>query len=578
MKHLFVLLFMLSSFSFKMVAQELSENFLKSLKYEELLSLYNEFPSDSTSQEIIARAYLERARKDRDTIKMARGYDRLARIFHPEKNISFADSILELTQNKSHITYPGLAFIIKSFEFEKKENINGQLTNLLLALEKIDLNANRSQEVYVLHKLSLLQARWGDMEKAYKLQSKRHDIVNSSSFKNELEKTARLTFKEDIGEIVNEEKISSLKNWIYICLLDGNYQNANLFLNELNQFSFTLNPNRPSDLSSWIVEAKMEIYFHTCEYYKSFDLANRLLSDEPTGDRKSNILMYKGLALLELGDNTAIKYLQHADSINQYFTSKTDFYYDQLLLDRLYQYFTETNHSIKRIEYLDKLREIDSVLKFNYKFFEPEYISKFEKPIILNEKEAIINDLSKQKSKWLIISQIVFIFFLASSALLTLYFIRQRRYKRRFEAIFIQLTEKEEASKIEAHNSLKTEISADIVEDILLKLNSFEQNKKYLSPNISLNSLAKQLNTNSNYLSRVVNLKLEKNFAQYLHDLRIDYAVSELKKNEKIRKYTIKAIAEECGYSSAESFSRAFYRKNGIYPSYFIKQLNKTIT
>ena len=43
-----------------------------------------------------------------------------------------------------------------------------------------------------------------------------------------------------------------------------------------------------------------------------------------------------------------------------------------------------------------------------------------------------------------------------------------------------------------------------------------------------------------------------------------------------MRKYTIKALSKEFGFSSAESFSRAFYKKFGIYPSYYITELDKS--
>jgi YesN/AraC family two-component response regulator len=92
---------------------------------------------------------------------------------------------------------------------------------------------------------------------------------------------------------------------------------------------------------------------------------------------------------------------------------------------------------------------------------------------------------------------------------------------------------------------------------------------------INLNGLAKKLQTNQNYLSRVVNLKMEKNFSQYLSDLRIEYALEELKSNSVFRKYSVKAIANECGFKTSESFSKAFYKEVGIYPSYYIKKLEK---
>jgi AraC-like DNA-binding protein len=48
-----------------------------------------------------------------------------------------------------------------------------------------------------------------------------------------------------------------------------------------------------------------------------------------------------------------------------------------------------------------------------------------------------------------------------------------------------------------------------------------------------------------------------------------------LKEDKKMRKYNLQAIAIECGFNSAESFSTAFFKKTGIKPSFFIKELDK---
>ena len=87
------------------MAQSPSESLLNSLEYEELLTLFNDFEGDSLAQEKIARTYLERAKVDGDTVKVARGYDRLARIFHPHDNTGDArhvgsrlERVIEKTQ------------------------------------------------------------------------------------------------------------------------------------------------------------------------------------------------------------------------------------------------------------------------------------------------------------------------------------------------------------------------------------------------------------------------------------------------------------------------------------------------
>lgn len=85
------------------------------------------------------------------------------------------------------------------------------------------------------------------------------------------------------------------------------------------------------------------------------------------------------------------------------------------------------------------------------------------------------------------------------------------------------------------------------------------------------------METNPKYLSQVINFYEQKSFSTYIRDLRIQYAVKELKANPILRKYSIQSIAEELGFNSPQSFSKAFYKKTGIYPSYFIRELEKEL-
>jgi len=116
-------------------------------------------------------------------------------------------------------------------------------------------------------------------------------------------------------------------------------------------------------------------------------------------------------------------------------------------------------------------------------------------------------------------------------------------------------------------------ISKEILEVVLLKLNAFEQQKGYLSTSINLNSLSKILDTNSSYLSKIINHTKGKSFKNYLNDLRIENALEELKNNPQKKKFTIEAIAFDFGFKSAESFSKKFKSAYGIYPSKFMKNL-----
>lgn len=123
--------------------------------------------------------------------------------------------------------------------------------------------------------------------------------------------------------------------------------------------------------------------------------------------------------------------------------------------------------------------------------------------------------------------------------------------------------------------NLTETISKDLINNILKELILFEENEGYLKNTTSLQSLSKDINTNSNYLSKVVNHHKKKSFIHYINDLRIDYVIKRLKNDSVFRKYTINAIANEVGFKKAESFSKAFYKKAGIKPSFFMKEIIK---
>jgi AraC-like DNA-binding protein len=119
-------------------------------------------------------------------------------------------------------------------------------------------------------------------------------------------------------------------------------------------------------------------------------------------------------------------------------------------------------------------------------------------------------------------------------------------------------------------------IAEEVVQQILEKLQLFENQSGFLEATITIQKVATTLNTNSKYLSKIINEYKDKSFVQYINDFRIEYAINQLKKDPKLRNYTIQALALEFGFNNAESFSTAFYKKNGIKPTYFIKELGVT--
>ena len=109
---------------------------------------------------------------------------------------------------------------------------------------------------------------------------------------------------------------------------------------------------------------------------------------------------------------------------------------------------------------------------------------------------------------------------------------------------------------------------------LLQRLQDFEKTTDYIRPDISLQNLAKKLDTNTKYLSEIINKHKQKNFNTYINELRINYITDKLKENTVYRNYQIKFLAEESGFSTHSAFAAAFKAVNGLSPAHYIQLLN----
>ncbi|WP_405607227.1 helix-turn-helix domain-containing protein [Polaribacter sp. Asnod1-A03] len=118
-------------------------------------------------------------------------------------------------------------------------------------------------------------------------------------------------------------------------------------------------------------------------------------------------------------------------------------------------------------------------------------------------------------------------------------------------------------------------IDKDLEIKLITEINKLEKSTEYLSPDFNINILAKNLKTNTSYLSYIINKEYNQTFKQYITGLRIEYLINKLNKENKYRNYTIKSLAEEIGYTNASAFTRAFKKYKGVTPSEYIKSIQK---
>ena len=110
---------------------------------------------------------------------------------------------------------------------------------------------------------------------------------------------------------------------------------------------------------------------------------------------------------------------------------------------------------------------------------------------------------------------------------------------------------------------------------LLEKLKRFEESEKYINPKVSLQFLAKHLDTNTKYLSEIINTTKGQNFNNYINDLRIKYILKKLKSEIKYQNYKVESLAEECGFNSRNTFTLAFKNSVGMSPAKFIGFMKK---
>lgn len=242
----------------------------------------------------------------------------------------------------------------------------------------------------------------------------------------------------------------------------------------------------------------------------------------------------------------------------------------------LIDYYKNENEKDQQLYFINQLLEVDKVNAGNNRYLAYKVHKEYDTERLTKEKER----LEKRFSNWSYFVLGLLVVLLITSAY---YFIRSQKagsknkeLRKKFEK-FIQ----RKNTLIGMPDTVKTEqkapkgIPAEIVKDILSRLEAFEENKEFLDSKIGQLYLAEKFKTNSSYLSIVINTYKETNFNGYINKLRINYIVDLLLKVPKYRAYTIKALSNEAGFATSRHFSDAFLAETGLRPQYFLEQIKK---
>ena len=576
----FILYFILSnSYGFKAFSSSaLIQDSLKTQSYEQLFYKFYKNIKDSVLHDLYGLAYIEKARNEKDTLNLTRGYY-LITLEEWDSHYHFNDSLIKYSiyTNQNYFLWHG--YYGKANYLFKKSYFEEALTNHINAFKLAKSEKDKELEDISIVSLGLLRQRIGKHDEAL------NDFRLSVDYMREKIKG------KDLGSIDEETGISFLHSitlYANSFRLNQNLDSAEALNKEVQKYANLKGADKYINMTRL---NSAEVHFDRREYKSAIDSTELALGGFFIfNDLKSVATCYyiQGMSKLSIGMvDGGIADLIRMDSISNilgdlYPPSRPGY-------ETLIAYFKNQNSKSKQLYYIEQLLRFDSIVHNDYTYISEGFTNELLKPKLLKEKKELTSMLIKSNRKFntwstvgLILFSIVFFELLRRRRIIKKknleYDKLQLYYQKKFDAkVKNAIGSKIVNENDEYYPKEKKDIgiAEEVVKDILNSLEIFERKKQFINSNITATSLAKNFGTNANYLGRIINFYHKKSFRTYLNDIRIDLVLYKLRNERGFKNYSILAMANEVGFKNSEPFSKAFKSKIGVYPSNFVAELKE---
>ncbi|WP_299674888.1 helix-turn-helix domain-containing protein [uncultured Dokdonia sp.] len=566
-KHFYSVLFILLLYSFVGKAQDATfiiPDSLKSVSYDALLDKYAKVYLDTIKSKIYLNTYYKRAILDDDDIKKAIALSNISYYLEGHKTkvevVNLAIHYTEKSNNRDYLmilyTLVGEYYLIESL-YDKA--LDFYLKSLAIAEE-----FQNEDYIYISkHNIALIKGDIGNNRQSLKL------------------------FKECYDREVKVGSKSYLYDYISSCLYlseslirNKKMDSANFYLQKISNKNHENYPD---------LFEKITIYKNISDYnrnsiknYKKLIYSLNKINNQSNNFSRELIIGNYHAGLISKRLKIDSSYTHFEKVITLYLNNKTYIPEVRYSLENLIKHYKVKKAPKEQLKHVENLLKFDSIYSIQKNTLGGAIYTKYDTPVLLSQKEQLIKNLD-EKNITLSYSAGVLLAFVILLSFFGIYvFRRNRKLKILFDNIVTSTDNRKTTETInkvipETIKRKELTISKKIIEGVLLNLKKFEKDKGYLNKNLTAASVAKKTETNSKYLSQIVNHYKEKTLTNYINDLRINEAINLLQSNNKILNYTIQSIAEEVGFNNAESFSKAFFKHTGMKPSYFIKNLKDRI-
>jgi len=536
---------------FNLPSENLRKDSLKALNYEALEKSYYNNGNNYNVAKNYANSYLERAKKESNYEEMAKAFIFLSEVSNEKKALNYGDSIIyygELAKNNELLIKGNIQ---KGIQYYHLAEYNKSLEKLLDAQEIAKEENNEFQQIVIKHHIGNLKNITKQREEALEIFRSNIKYFNKNGKKDVYEKRQYLKSLFRLANVYNVlKKLDSAAIINKIGIKESlKSENRYMYPIFLACYGSTLQLSGRTDkaLDSLKKSARLT-------NYRKARLASIYLIIGKIEKKKKNHKEYENY-LLKIDSLYSI----HPETIKE----------TKIAYKALINFYKGNGDDKNQIAFMDKLIEVDNLLDAKFKNVNKNIARNYENKSLLNEKENIIKKLDDKRKKYLYLTTGLIAFLICLAFLVFRFYRKKKVYQVRFNEII------KEKPKVSTKPIKHINIPEDIAKNINEGLKSFEDQNAFTQKNVSLKSLATDIGTNTSYLSFYINSNHEKNFSKYLSDLRIQYTIEKIKNDKKFRSYTIKAIANEVGFKSQEAFSKSFFKKTGLYPSFFINNLQK---
>jgi len=533
--------------------------------YKEIAALFNAYKENDERAMVFVNLYLKKAKNERNLNKLIRGYEEA--IYYseePERKLLYADSAIVYAVKSGDDDKIARSYLGKGIVYYyNRRQYKPALDEYLIAFKY----SKSSKDLYLKNKityhLGMVKSYLG-----YYKEAVEHFIEAGNYFEKMAKDDENATVKinNERGYFNSIYRLSTCYKHLHLYQKEDSLINIGLvglqkrseLLPELGLFRKgkgiqLLRQGRPVEALEQLVAAR--------------DILSRVEDHASL----TNVYFYMGKSYLEKNDRTrAINYFKKVDSLVNRFrfiTPEIRSNYENLIDDA-----KSKNDKDSQLYYTGQLLKADSIINADFAMLSAKLYREYDTDTLMEEKK----ELEKKHDK-----DLALIYIAVGTGMISMSYIIVRSRKRermltlQYRQLLTRLQESEKqqpAQDLPVNPDEKSLYSPEVIEDILNKLKEFENQKLFLTQNLTVPTVAKMMGSNRTHLSYVLNVHMGITFPSYLKQLRINYITKLLLEDSKYLNYSIDALAVECGMTNRQKFSSHFLEINGMRPTDFIRK------